>query len=113
MWHQAAAAYQVKNFYYQIFSNIDYEIVPLLECEEKFFCEIIGDRTRFAIKDYHVATVAASINHRISVDVFCSAMPVGDWYNLIHMTTGGNNAVLGERFFLISQAGFTKLSIVY
>ncbi|CAG5104849.1 Oidioi.mRNA.OKI2018_I69.chr1.g1601.t1.cds [Oikopleura dioica] len=107
-WHQSADAYHVQNFYYQTFADIDYGIIPLKDCREETLCEIVGDDSQAAIKDYHVATVTAAVNFGISVDVLCEAMPVGNWYNLIHMTMDGNNAVLGDRFFLVSQHTSTE-----
>jgi hypothetical protein len=94
----AADAFQVRNFFHQTFDELYYEIETVMDCREESVCNILGeDDARFPYKNHHVATVTAAVNYRISLDVLCDAMPVGEWYNMIHMTTGEG------RFFYVSQ----------
>jgi len=104
---QAADAFQVKNFFHKTFDELDYEIIPVMDCREEAVCNILGeDDSRVAYKDHHVATVTAAVNYRISLDILCDAMPVGEWYNMIHMTTGEG------RFFYVSQRNINTQLLV-
>ncbi|CBY36928.1 unnamed protein product, partial [Oikopleura dioica] len=97
-WNDAGTAYAVRNFYYKTFDRI-----PTDPCETRDDCSTFVDAAPVApVKNNQITTVQAAVNHVTSVDILCSdAHAVGNFYNILHMTTGPHGGSYGARFLAI------------
>ena len=68
---------------------------------------------KLQIRNNLVKTVPASLNYKFSADVFCTkTMPVGEGFNIFHVTAGGNIGSPGDRqFALLRNWNSQKLAL--
>ncbi|CAG5104846.1 Oidioi.mRNA.OKI2018_I69.chr1.g1598.t1.cds [Oikopleura dioica] len=105
-WNDAAADYEVRNFFYKTFDEVDYEpCVAVDPCEGQADCTTFVDSCDIRPENKNkVATVRAEFNSVVSAEVQCSHdMELGDWTNILQMTSMQLDGNPGQRFFMLNR----------
>ncbi|CAG5104845.1 Oidioi.mRNA.OKI2018_I69.chr1.g1597.t1.cds [Oikopleura dioica] len=101
-----AAAFQIRNFFYQTFAELPYEeptAAPCSDGRENCF-EFVGSVPVVPELNLRKATITAHANNEISVDIKCGTMNDNVHNSIVEITSGAARGVLGERVFMIWEA---------
>jgi len=99
--NKVAWQFEVRNFFHQDLSCSD-------PCEGQASCTTLVNGCAVApVFNNQIATVEATVNYKFSAEIFCAHnMPLSTndtWFNIIHVTTGGDLGGLGDRTFTMAR----------
>jgi hypothetical protein len=101
----AGDAFQLKNFFYQTFSELPYAEPTLDACtdgRENCF-QLIGSDATVPTVRTKIATFNAAVNHEISVDIKCGSMNADVYRNIVTISNNAGRGEIGDRIFNIWQ----------
>jgi len=101
----AGDAFQLKNFFYQTFSELPYAEPTLDACADgRENCyQLIGSDATVPTVRTKIATFNAAVNHEISVDIKCGSMNADVYRNIVTISNNAGRGEIGDRIFNIWQ----------
>lgn len=99
--NKVAWQFEVRNFFHEDLSCAD-------PCEGKESCTtFVSDCAIAPSHNNQIATIEAAVNYKFSAEIFCAHnMPLSTddtWFNIIHVTAGGDLGGLGDRTFTMAR----------